>query len=332
MTYVVKSVSEEPHDVFKLKKAKTKRKLDLFYKSTEDIYAPCLDWDSHVCFVTAKGDIVRLKNIKSTKREVDSDTSSSSSSEESDSKSEGSSPLSHKKKGKVVKKKKKELEEETYVKLGFSTKCLCTDVESVYWVFHPITKAIMQVSKNKEIEPYLSEYENNFFSHITDITFDKVNNTLYFVDSGNIFEENQSNIYFICEDTKTVLPISLKNPFYVNSICFFHRNDIMVLFACLTKENKILRFIKKGNGFIKHVFRRFTGSFSPVYIATDNNTLLVLMKDLSGCYTEGKVLELQMNGEVINALFIKGSEFNGICYNPICKKYLFIEKNVIYSY
>lgn len=314
--------------------AKKKKKIFVFYKCAEDIYAPCVDWESNICFVTANGDIQRLVKSKSTKREVNSDSSSSSSSSifsEGEERS-NSNNFDFSSTKNSLQNRKKELEEESYIKLGFSTRCLCTNVQSVFWVFHPITKAIMKVSSDKEIEPYLTEYENTFFNYITDITFDKTNNTLYFVDAGNIFEENESNLYFICEDTKMVLPLSLKNPFYVNSICLFQRSDQVILFACLTKENKIVRFIKKGNGYIKHVFRRFTGSFSPLYIATDNNTLLVLMKDLSGCYREGKVLELQMNGEVINAAFMKGSDFSGICYDPKCKKYFFIEKNTIYSY
>ncbi|CRG97462.1 conserved Plasmodium protein, unknown function [Plasmodium gallinaceum] len=310
----------------KTKKKKKKKNVEIFYENELEIFSPCIDVEGKLCVISDKGDIFRYKLINIQKNQETNDSSSSSSEEEEYVDSNDGESIREKK------KKKKEVEEEKYLSIDFTTKCLCSDNDFNFYVFNPITRGLMIIDKNKNIELYTDEYEDKSFTEVNNLVYDKKNNNLYLIDSGNINEENKSSLYYINKDIETMLSIDLENIFYANNICIYQKDNINSIYVCLTKENKILRLIKKGNSYIKSVFLYLNGCYSPLFICSNNTNFVILLKDLSECEKKGKIIEINSNAEIINSFFIKGNKFNGICYDYNINRYFFIEKNIIYIY
>ncbi|SOV17404.1 conserved Plasmodium protein, unknown function [Plasmodium sp. gorilla clade G2] len=229
-------------------------------------------------------------------------------------------------------KKKKNIQEEKYVSIDFSSECLCSDNDYNFYVFNPITKCIMIIDKQKKVELYTEEYEDKEFKGINNLLYDSKNNNLFIVDSGNIYEENTCSMYYINKDIETMISIDMDSLSYVNNICIYEKDNIRTIYACVTKENRIIKLIKKGNTYIKTGFLYLNGNYSPLFICTNNINFVILLKDLSEEEKKGKVLEINSNAEIINSFFMDGNQFNGICYDHNIKKYFFIEKNIIYIY
>ncbi|CDO65868.1 conserved Plasmodium protein, unknown function [Plasmodium reichenowi] len=237
-----------------------------------------------------------------------------------------------KKKTQIKEKKKTNIQEEKYISIDFSSECLCSDNDYNFYVFNPITKCIMIIDKQKKVDLYAEEYEDKEFKGINNLLYDSKNNNLFIVDSGNIYEENTCNMYYINKDIETMISIDMDSLSYVNNICIYEKDNIRTIYACVTKENRIIKLIKKGNTYIKTGFLYLNGNYSPLFICTDNINFVILLKDLSEEEKKGKVLEINSNAEIINSFFMDGNQFNGICYDHNIKKYFFIEKNVIYIY
>ncbi|KYN96876.1 hypothetical protein PGSY75_1307400 [Plasmodium gaboni] len=229
-------------------------------------------------------------------------------------------------------KKKKNIQEEKYVSIDFSSECLCSDNDYNFYVFNPITKCIMIIDKQKKVELYTEEYEDKEFKGINNLLYDSKNNNLFIVDSGNIYEENTCSMYYINKDIETMISIDMDSLSYVNNICIYEKDNTRTIYACVTKENRIIKLIKKGNTYIKTGFLYLNGNYSPLFICTNNINFVILLKDLSEEEKKGKVLEINSNAEIINSFFMDGNQFNGICYDHNIKKYFFIEKNIIYIY
>ncbi|CRH02322.1 conserved Plasmodium protein, unknown function [Plasmodium relictum] len=311
----------------KTKKKKKNKNVEIFYENDFEIFSPCIDVEGKLCVISDKGDIFRYKlvNIKKTQETNDFLSSSEEDEEEEIYFNSEESIIG-------VKKKKTKVEEEKYLSIDFTTKCLCSDNDFNFYVFNPITMGLMIIDKNKNIEFYADEYEDKNFTGINNLVYDKNNNNLYLIDSGNINEENKSSLYYINKDIETMISIDLQNTCYVNNVCIYQKDNINAVYVCLTKENKILRLIKKGNSYIKSVFLYINGCYSPLFICTNNINFIILLKDLSEYEKKGKILEINSNAEIINSFFIEGNQFNGICYDYNINKYFFIEKNIIYIY
>ncbi|ETW29644.1 hypothetical protein PFFCH_02914 [Plasmodium falciparum FCH/4] len=190
----------------------------------------------------------------------------------------------------------------------------------------------MIIDKQKKVDLYAEEYEDKEFKGINNLLYDSKNNNLFIVDSGNIYEENTCNMYYINKDIETMISIDMDSLSYVNNICIYEKDNIRTIYACVTKENRIIKLIKKGNTYIKTGFLYINGNYSPLFICTDNINFVILLKDLSEEEKKGKVLEINSNAEIINSFFMDGNQFNGICYDHNIKKYFFIEENIIYIY
>lgn len=122
-------------------------------------------------------------------------------------------------------------------------------------------------------------------------------------------------MYYINKDIETMISIDMDSLSYVNNICIYEKDNIRTIYACVTKENRIIKLIKKGNTYIKTGFLYINGNYSPLFICTDNINFVILLKDLSEEEKKGKVLEINSNAEIINSFFMDGNQFNGICYD-----------------
>ncbi|SCQ16716.1 conserved Plasmodium protein, unknown function [Plasmodium ovale] len=324
------------------KKKKKKKDVEIFYENESDLYSPCIDIEGALCVISDGGDIFRYKLIKIKGDEESNDNVTTSSSEGDEAGSvdkdvDDDEYISSVDKDELVGnvKKKKDSEkgqEEKYLSTDFTTECLCADNAYNFYVFDPITRGLMVIDRDKKMELYTEEYEDEPFKRITNLVYDRGENVLYVVDAGNLSEENKCNLYYINKDIETMVSMDMQNMPYVSSICIYRKDNIHVIYACLTKENRIVRLIKRGNTYIKTDFLYLSGNYSPVFICTDNMNFVILLKDLTGSEPKGKILEINSKAEVINTIFINGNHFNGICYDYNMGKYFFVEKNVIYTY
>ncbi|SCP03187.1 conserved Plasmodium protein, unknown function [Plasmodium malariae] len=325
---------------FNADEIKKKKYVEIFYENECDIYSPCIDVEGVLCVISDKGDILRYKLVYPKRDEKSNNLSAASSSEEIgddedehdkeyfDSIDEEKTVMSIRNE----KKNTKYIQEEKYFNTDIMTECLCADNDYNFYIFDPITRGLMVIDKDKKIELYTDEYEDQSFKGISHLFYDKKGNILYVVDSGNINEENKCNLYYINKDIETMISIDVQNISYVKNICIYQKDRVNDIYVCLTKENRILRLIKKGNSYIKTDFLYLNGAYSPLFICTDNTNFILLLKDLSDYEKRGKIIEINSNAEVINSFYIAGNQFNGICYDNNMKKYFIVEKNIIYTY
>ncbi|GAW83282.1 hypothetical protein, conserved [Plasmodium gonderi] len=343
-------------DKSKKKKRKEEKYIEIFCENDSDLYSPCIDMEGALCVISEKGEIFRykLENSKGDRKGMNISTAASSSddsedgedsndeddidskeNDQSDEHDEKFFDFIHGEQGVINIRKKsniQKVQQELYMNTDIATECLCADNDYNFYVFDPMTGGLMVINKKKEIELYTDEYEDQSFKGVNNLIYDKKKNLLYVVDSGNINEENKCNLFYINKDIETMISIDIPNIPYVHNICVYQKDNINDIYVCLTKENKIVRLIKKGNSYIKCHFLHLNGCYSPLFICTNNKNFVVLLKDLSDCEKKGKLLEINSNAQVINSFFMNGNQFNGICYDENVKKYFFIEKNIIYMY
>ncbi|KMZ97052.1 hypothetical protein PVNG_00080 [Plasmodium vivax North Korean] len=332
-------------DEARKKKKKEKKNIEIFYENDSDLYSPCLDVEGALCVITAGGEILRYK-LKSEKwngrgRDESASTSSSSEEEGEDDTDEGGSESGENGQSEedVQNGRKKtnaqnaqNAQRERYHSTDIEAECLCADNDYNFYVFDPMTRGLMVINKKKEMELYTDEYEDEHFQGVNNLVYDKKRNILYVVDSGNLNEENKCNLFYVNKDIETMMRMDIPNMPYAHNLCVYEKGTTNDIYVCLTKENRIVRLMSRGNSYIKCHFLQIDGCYSPLFICTDNTNLVVLLKDLSGCQKRGKLLEIDSNGEVINSIFTDGCQFNGICYDHRVGKYFFIEGRVIYTY
>ncbi|CAD2103729.1 conserved Plasmodium protein, unknown function [Plasmodium vinckei brucechwatti] len=307
--------------------------IEILYENDYSLYSPCIDVEGSLCATSDNGDM--LKFILTNPKRDDENSNFSTSSEGTVGSDEDYLGIEDNEIiEKYIKKHKNKFhaQKEVYVNMELTSECLSSDNDYNFYIYDPVMRGLMLINKDKKMEIYADEFEDHPFKGINDLVYDKEDNILYIVDSGNMQEENESNLYYINKDIETMLPINIGSISYISSICLYKKNKKTIIYACLTKENRIIRLIKNGNSYMKVDFLYLNGNYSPVYICTNNINLIILLKDLSGCEKKGKILEVNINGKIVNSVYINGNEFNGICYDYNIKKYIFIEKNIIYTY
>ncbi|KJP90078.1 hypothetical protein AK88_00247 [Plasmodium fragile] len=327
------------------KKKSGKKNIEIFYENDSDLYSPCLDVEGALCVIAAGGEIFRYK-LQSQKwdgkgKDKSASTSSSSEEEDGDDTDDGGNESGENgqrgQSGEDAQNGRKKTstlhaERERYHSADVEGECLCADNDYNFYVFDPMTRGLMVINKKKEMDLYTDEYEDQHFQGVNNLVYDKKRNMLYIIDAGNINEENKCNLFYVNKDIETMMSLDIPNMPYAHNLCVYEKGTTHDIYVCLTKENKIVRLIKRGNSYIMCHFLQIDGCYSPLFICTDNTNFVVLLKDLSGCQKKGKFLEIDSNGEIINSIFTDGCQFNGICYDDKVEKYFFIEGNVIYTY
>jgi len=188
----------------------------------------------------------------------------------------------------------------------------------------------------QEIEPYVREYEQSQFIGPNSLCFSPTTGMLYFTDSGPFGETSMQNpkgsVFAISPQTQMLIPLVLNTLAHPCGIALSpcEKN----IYVCETAMNRILR-LSQHPPQVYHcsVFHQLSGRFGPTAITVSAaGHLFVAHFDFGENTENGKVVEIDPNGEVVSTIAVPGPEITGLCLTPDQKYLLITEKSTTSVY
>lgn len=211
------------------------------------------------------------------------------------------------------------------------------DSHGVAYVCDAAHQAIFRISRTEtedglprqEIEPYVREYEQAQFLGPNSLALSRESGMLYFTDSGPFGETSLQNprgsVFAISPSTQLLIPLCLNTLAHPCGIALSH--DERNLFVAETAMNRILRFSQQPQGaFHCSVFCQLSGRFGPTAIcAGAHGEIYVAHYDFAENTENGRVVVLDVEGEISDVIQVPGPEITGICLS-FDQRFLYISE------
>jgi len=187
-------------------------------------------------------------------------------------------------------------------------------------IFRMISVKTEEGLPRQEIEPYVREYEQAHFLGPNSLCLSRQTGMLYFTDSGPFGETSLQNprgsVFAINPQTQLLIPLCLNTLAHPCGVAL--SPDEKNLYVAETAMNRILRFTQHPpQVFHCSVFYQLSGRFGPTAIAVGpNGDIYVAHFDFGHNTTEGRILVLNEEGDVINLISCQGAEITGLRLTP----------------
>lgn len=218
------------------------------------------------------------------------------------------------------------------------------DTQGVAFVCDAAHQAIFRIIRaetedgapRQEIEPYVREYEQAQFLGPNSLCLSRTSGMLYFTDSGPFGETSLQNprgsVFAISPATQLLIPLCLSTLAHPCGLAL--SPDEKNIFVAETAMNRILRFAQHPPGvFHCSVFHQLCGRFGPTAVAVSQaGELFVAHFDFADNTENGRILVLDLEGEVTGILSVPGPEITGLCLTPDQKYLLITERSTTSLY
>lgn len=190
----------------------------------------------------------------------------------------------------------------------------------------------------QEIEPYVREYEQSQFLGPNSLCLSRRTGMLYFTDSGPFGETSMQNprgsVFAISPATQLLIPLCLNTLAGPSGVALSPAPDEKNIFVAETGMNRILRFTQHPpHVFHCSVFHQLSGRFGPTALAMSAaGHLFVAHFDFAENTETGRIVVLNLDGEVTGYISVPGPEITGLAITPDQRHLIITERSTTSLY